>query len=51
MDKDIIATQAHIGGAEVFYKHKLAFADTKADDYPKDYAVPNFGLDRDIVAT
>ena len=27
------------------------FAETDADDYPKDYAVPNFGLDRDIQAT
>ena len=27
------------------------FAETKEDDYPKDYPVANFGLDRDIQAT
>jgi len=27
------------------------FAENKDDEYPMDYAVPNFGLDRDIQAT
>ena len=31
--------------------HKLKFEDTKEDEYPVDYFVPNFGVDRDIGAT
>ena len=51
VDRDIQATQDHIGGAELRLGHRLAFADLKDSEYPMDYAVPNFGVDRDIAAT
>ena len=29
--------------------HKLQFAETKEDEHPVNYAVPDFGLEKDII--
>ena len=52
VDHDILATQKHIGDAEINLSHKLLFKELpKSAEYPIDYPVPNFGVDHDIRAT
>ena len=33
------------------FKHQLSLTGPKPDDHPMNYAVPDFGVDRDVLTT
>jgi hypothetical protein len=44
----MITTEKSIRDAENLLNHKLVIATKPAPEPPRDYAVPNFGMDHDI---
>ena len=40
-----------MGEQELKYKHQLSTVGPKEKDIPRDYFVPNLGVDRDILTT
>jgi len=51
MDRDVITTQKNLSLYENKFGHQLSTIGPKESDIPKDYFIPNFGLDRDIIWT